>query len=100
MQPVKHPYTNDKPRLVEDYNHGGIWTFSVERVAKYRRGNSYNVHEFFATVRPVYDNSGFLPHRTGVIVSRNDFGDVMHFTDFHAAKRHVQALFALEFAAG
>jgi hypothetical protein len=101
MASVKHPYTNDKPRLVEDYNHGGIWTFSVERIAKYRRaGGAYHVREFFATVRPVYDNSGFLPHCTGVIVSRNDFGEVMHFDDFDTAKRHVQALFALEYAAG
>jgi hypothetical protein len=100
MPSVKHPYTNDKPRLVEEYNHGGVWTFHVERIAKYRRGGAYNVREFFATVRPVYDNTGFLPHCTGVVVSRNDFDDVMHFTDFHTAKRHVQALFALEHAAG
>jgi hypothetical protein len=97
---VKHPYTNDRPTLVEDYNHGGVWTFSVERVAKYRRGGAYTIREFFATVRPVYDNTGFLPHCTGVIVSRNDFGETMHFSNFSDAKLHVRALFALEFAAG
>jgi hypothetical protein len=100
MQPVKHPYTNDKPVLVEEYNHGGVWTFSVERTAKYRRGNAYNVREFFATVRPASTTGGFLGHCQGVIMSRNNFDDVMHFDDFQTAKRHVQALFALEFAAG
>jgi hypothetical protein len=100
MASVKHPYTNDRPVLVEDYNHGGVWTFSVERVAKYRRGGAYTTREFFATVRPAHDTGGFLGHCQGVLVARNDFGDVMHFTDFDTAKRHVQALFALEFAAG
>jgi hypothetical protein len=100
MPTVKHPYTNDKPRLVEEYNHGGVWTFHVERIAKYRRGGAYNVREFFATVRPATTDGGFLGHCQGVIMSRNNFDDVMHFTDFDTAKRHVQALFALEFAAG
>ena len=100
MPSVKHPYTNDKPRLVEEFTYGGIWTFNVERVAKYRRGNSYNVREFFATVRPATAAGGFLGHCQGVIMTRNNFDDVMHFDDFHSAKRHVYALFALEYAAG
>ena len=101
MKSVTHPYTNDKPRLVEEFTYGGIWTFNVERTAKYRRaGTPYTVREFFATVRPAHDTGGFLGHCQGVILSRNDFDDVMHFDDFHSAKRHVHALFALEFAAG
>lgn len=80
---------------------GGIWTFNVERTAKYRRaGVPYTVREFFATVRPASADGGFAGHCQGVIMSRNDFDDVMHFNDFFAAKRHVYALFALEFAAG
>jgi hypothetical protein len=100
MPSVKHPYTNDKPVLVEEFTYGGIWTFNVERFAKYRRGGAYKVREFFATVRPAHDTGGFLGHCQGVILSRNNFDDVMHFDDFQTAKRHVQALFALEHAAG
>jgi hypothetical protein len=100
MASVKHPYTNDKPVLVEEFTYGGIWTFNVERFAKYSRGGAYKTREFFATVRPATTDGGFLGHCQGVIMSRNNFDDVMHFDDFHAAKRHVQALFALEFAAG
>ena len=79
---------------------GGIWTFSVERVAKYRRGGAYTTREFFATVRPASADGGFLGHCQGVVVSRNNFDDVVHYSDYFTAKLHVQALFALEFAAG
>jgi len=100
MQPVKHPYTNDKPVLVEEYNHSGVWTFSVERIAKYRRGGAYNVREFFATVRPAYNAAGFFGHCSGVVVLRNNFDEIREFPDYFAAKNYVEALFALEFAAG
>lgn len=98
---VTHPFTNDKPRLVEEYKSLGVWLFHVERSAKYRRaGNEYKVHELFATVRPAYNASGFFAHCAGVVVTRNDFDEIREFPDYRTAKLYIESLFALEFAAG
>ena len=51
MATVTHPFTNDKPTLVEEYYGVGVWHFHVERSARYRRaGSQYKVRELFATV--------------------------------------------------
>ena len=101
MKQVTHPFTNDKPRLVEEYMSLGIWRFSVERIAKYRRaGNEYKVREAFAMIRPAYNSSGLYDSSSGVVVTRNDFEEIREFPDFGTAKLYVESLFALEYAAG
>lgn len=101
MKSVTHPYTKDKPQIVEAYVSGGLWHFYVERNAKYRRaGNEYKVRELFATVRPAYNSSGLYEPTSGVVVTRNDFDEIREFPDFDTAKLYIESLFALEFAAG
>jgi hypothetical protein len=101
MKSVTHPFTKDKPQIVEVYHHGGLWHFYVERSAKYRRaGNEYKVRELFATVRPAYNSSALYEPSHGVVVTRNDFDEIREFPDFDTAKLYIESLFALEFAAG
>jgi hypothetical protein len=102
MKQVSHPYTNDKPVLTEEYTSLGVWHFNVERTAKYRRaGLPYKVRELFATVRPAINSGGLWDTPTkGVVVLRNNFDEIREFPDFFTAKQYIEALFALEFAAG
>jgi hypothetical protein len=102
MKSVTHPYTKDKPRLVEEITYAGVWLFNVERTAKYSRaGQAYTVREMFATVRPNVNALGLFDNiNTGVVVLRNNFDEIREFPNFAAAKLYVHALFALEFAAG
>jgi hypothetical protein len=59
------------------------------------------VRELFATVRPNVNAGGLLDSvGPGVVVLRNNFEEVREFPDFFTAKQYVEALFALEHAAG
>ena len=102
MATVKHPFTSDKPTLVDEYHGIGVWHFHVERIARYRRaGQPYKVRELFATVRHNLNGAGMLDTSgQGMVVLRNNFDEIREFPDFDAAKTYVQALFALEHAAG
>ena len=102
MATVTHPFTNDKPTLVEEYYGVGVWHFHTERSARYRRaGSQYKVRELFATVRPNFNGAGMLDSTgQGMVVLRNNFDEIREFPDFDAAKTYIHALFALEHAAG
>lgn len=100
MKQVSHPFTNDKPVLTQEYSHTGVWTYQVERTAKYRRaGSHYKVREPFATIRPAVNGGGFFSHCAGVVVTRNNFDEIRPFDTRDEAELYVKALFALEYGA-
>jgi hypothetical protein len=73
-----------------------VWNASVNRTAKYQRGQPYNVREPFATIRPAYNDAGLLDESGGWVVTRNSFDEIRSFATIEEAKIYVHSLFALE----
>lgn len=95
MARVKHPYTG-KSTLEWEQMDGGVLGAYVTREARYLRGSVYNTREFFATIRPAYNDAGMLDAGGGWVVTRSSFEELRSFDDLDKAKIYVQSLFALE----
>ena len=60
-------------------------------------GRKMPVYTLFSIVRPARAGDGLLSDHLGWVVTTNSFCDVMHFATLEEAKRHVEAIFALNY---
>lgn len=98
MRHVRHP-TVGAPKLVWEAGRqlGVVYVASSVQIAKYARGNPYEVKTAFAAVRPIMMPTCILGQAdTGWVVTRNSFDDIATFSTLDEAKMYVESLFALE----
>ena len=99
MRQVKHPTTGSKPTLAWEVGAVSRTVHSAYtvQIAKYARGNPYEVKTPFATIRPIMMPTCILGKGdTGWVVTRNSFDDIATFPTLSEAKVYVESLFALE----